>query len=413
MSSSVPTQIRTIDPFSSYNSDVINKFTRMLTFNNNLLEKVQSCDVSIDSTSSNYVIVSPGVVYKDDVWIEITAEHIVDFTNSLQYVNFDTGFDEIGYYYVVLKYTYQRQRPAPISEILIIKPSQINLYSVNGEYVFLKAVHVSWIGSEFIIDSVHDYDLDTPANKREYLKKYIGGESILPVFDITRDLSRIIYVIDEDKFYLGDLNGWQSVTSSSSIFNINTAGFSVGDLVYINTSGTLSAAISSAAISSADGIVIEKDEILIAGNVGIALVQSGITVSVGDLLYLSNTQAKSITNIKPSPIFQFIGRCTKVNSPTSVSILFVRGKPEFGNISSISSILSSSNWIIDGITSTYYQDITVTGISNMNAIINIWDINTNMKIEVQNLEFISNSIVRVWMPINTKNLRFVAVGPAV
>jgi hypothetical protein len=29
--SSVPTQIRTVDPFASYNSDVVNRLTRMVT----------------------------------------------------------------------------------------------------------------------------------------------------------------------------------------------------------------------------------------------------------------------------------------------------------------------------------------------------------------------------------------------
>jgi len=295
MSSSVPIQIRTIDPFSSYNSDVVNKLTRILTFNNDVLERTQSCDVLMDSTSSDFVTVSPGVIYKDDVWIEITSQHIVDFTNSIHYVNFDTGFDEVGYYYIVLKYIYQRQRPAPTSKILILKPSQISMYSPNTDFVFLKAVHVSWTGSEFIIDSVHDYDPNNPANKREYLRKYAGGVPTLPVFNMLRDLSRSIYVKDEDKFYLGYSTGWRTV----------------------------------------------------------------------------------------------------------------------GSTSSITATLSSSNWIFDTTALSYYQDVTITGIANMSAVINIWDINTNMRIEVQNLEFISNTVVRIWMPVNTKNLRFVAVGSAI
>ena len=412
MSSSVPIQIRTIDPFSSYNSDVVNKFTRMLTFNNNVIEKVQSCDVSlIDSTSmdsTSMVVVSPGVIYKDDVWIEITTQHIVDFTDSLHYVDFNTGFDEAGYYYVVLNYTYQRQRPAPTSEVLILKPSQINLYSPNGEYVFLKAVHVTWTGSDFIIDSVHDYDPTTPTNKREYLRKYIGGVPTLPVFDTTRDLSRSIYVKDEDRFYLGYSDGWRSITSSS-IFNIDTSGFSIGDIVYINASGDLSLAISTAAISTADGIVIGTDKVLITGSVEIATVQTGIIVAVGDLLYLSETQAGSLTNVEPSSMSQFVGRCTGINSSTSVSILFVRGKPTSASTKFISSTLPASNWTYNGAASAYYQDINIPYIIDKNAIINIWDINTDMKIEVYDLEFISSTIVRVWMPVNTKNLKFVAI----
>jgi len=210
MSSSVPIQIRTIDPFSSYNSDVINKLTRMLTFNNNVLEKIGSCDVSIDSTSSSIVIVSPGVIYKDDVLIEITSQHRVDFEDSLQYAGINKLFNKTGYYYIVLKYTYQRQRPAPTSEILIIHCDDISIYSPE-EFVFLKAVYVIASGTTYV-DSVYDYDSINPANKREYLRKYIGGEPTLPVFDVSRDLSRSIYVKDEDKFYLGYSTGWKVIS---------------------------------------------------------------------------------------------------------------------------------------------------------------------------------------------------------
>jgi hypothetical protein len=293
MSSPVPTQVRTIDPFSSYNSNVVNKLTRIVTFNNDAIERINSCEVLLDSTASDYVIVSPGVIYKDDVLIEITNQHIVDFTDSLHYVNFDTGFDEAGYYYVVLKYIYQRQRPAPFSEILILKPSQTSSYTYNSDFIFLKAVHVSWTGTEFIIDSVHDYDPNNLNNKREYLKKYIGIEPTLPIFDISRDLSRCIYVKDENKFYLGYIDGWKLFGSQATTNN---------------------------------------------------------------------------------------------------------------------TILSNTNWIFDSTSSLYYQDVNLSNMEIMSTVINIWDLDTNMKIEVQNIEYISNTTVRVWMPINTKNLKFVAIG---
>ena len=91
MASSIPSQARAVDPFASYNSDTVNKLTRMLTYGENGIATPLSCDITLDSTSSSQVVLNPGFVYQDDVWINIDAQHEVDFTDSDQYYNFDTG----------------------------------------------------------------------------------------------------------------------------------------------------------------------------------------------------------------------------------------------------------------------------------------------------------------------------------
>ena len=412
MSSFVPIQIRTVDPYASYNSDIVNKFTRMLTSGNDALEKIQSCDVT-DSTSTDKVTLSPGVIYKDDLWIEITEQHIVDFTDSLQYHDYGNGFDEVGYYYIILNYTFQKQRPAPEAEVLIIKPSQRYLYTYNaGAWLFLKAVHVSGPGPH-VVDGVSDYDPDNPTNKREFLNKYVGTEHTLPSFILDRDLTRILYIKDEDAFYVGSAEGWQLL--SASTMSIDTSGFSIGDLVYINSSGNLAAASSNALITTADGVVLSTGKILTAGKIHNVLVESGSPVSVGDLLYLSSTQVKSITNVKPSPLSQFVGRCLAVNSPTSANILFVRGDPSTEHLGDalkyVNVTLSSGSWILSS--GFYYQDVNMSTISNRTAVVTIWDLANNKKIEPKEFEYINVNTLRVWMPINTKNLKLVAVGPVV
>ncbi len=406
MSSSVPIQIRTVDPFASYNSDTVNKLTHMLNSGDDLLENLQSCDVT-DSTSINKVILSPGIVYKDDVLIEITESHIIDFTDSLQYQEFGSGFNENGYYYIVLKYTFQKQRPAPEAEVLIIKPTQINdLYPLypSGEFLFLKAVHVS--GDPHVIDGVFDYDPDNPTNYRDFLKKYVGGEHTLPSFNLARDLTRIIYVKDEDVFYVGSAEGWQLL--SASTISIDTSGFTNGELVYINSSGNLAAASSSALISTADGAVLSTGKMLTAGKINNVTVESGSPVSVGDLVYLSNTQTKAITNVKTSPICQFVGRCLEVNSPTSANILFVRGEPNYPTLTYVTVVLSSGSW--NSSSGFYYQDVDMSTIYDRTATITILDTDGYKKIEPKEIEYIDVDTIRVWMPINTKNLKFVAVG---
>ncbi len=70
----IPTT-RTISPFSSYNSDVVNKLTRMVTDHTNCIFSTHAIEVISDSTSSlDTVIVGLGQGFIDDVLIETTEE---------------------------------------------------------------------------------------------------------------------------------------------------------------------------------------------------------------------------------------------------------------------------------------------------------------------------------------------------
>ena len=108
MASSIPTQARAVDPFASYNSDTVNTLTRTVNYGEDSIAYAKSCDVVLDATSITEVVLQTGFVYKDDVWINVSAQHTVDFTDSDHYYNFDSGFDEAGYYYIVLQYTFEK-----------------------------------------------------------------------------------------------------------------------------------------------------------------------------------------------------------------------------------------------------------------------------------------------------------------
>jgi hypothetical protein len=157
MASNIPSQARAVDPFASYNSNSVNMLTRAVTHGEDGISSALSCDVIADAVSNTKVIVQPGFVFSDDVWIHISAQHTVDFTDSDHYFNFDTGFDEAGYYYIVLEYIYQKSRPAPQAKLLIVKPSQRSAYTEGGQWLFLKAVKVEGVGT-FHAVSLHDYD---------------------------------------------------------------------------------------------------------------------------------------------------------------------------------------------------------------------------------------------------------------
>ena len=229
MASNIPetAQIRTVDPFASYNSDTVDKLTRMMTFDDNLLANVNSLRVTLDSTAANHVVVSTGSAFKDDTLIEITQEISIDFDDKDSYYDWSAGwFDEAGTYYLLLRYRYAKSRPAPVASYQILKPSQRSSFSLTGDWVFLAAVVVSWNGATFQVDSVSDYDSDTgtyPNSKRRYLTKYAGSETILPSHNQNRDQSRIAYDALNDEFWFGYSDRWERLGTASKITDTTTS----------------------------------------------------------------------------------------------------------------------------------------------------------------------------------------------
>ena len=419
---SIPTQVRAVDPFASYNSDTVNKLTRMLTYGNGQsgLSKRTSCEVSLDSTSSTQVIVSPGEVYKDDVWISLTQNHIVDFTDPDQYYNFDTGFDEVGWYYVVLSYQYQKQRPAPQASILILKPSQRSVYTPGSELLFLKAVEVNAVGPGNIVD-VSSHDPENTDNKRLYIPNYAGTEVFLPPFDPSRDKARVVFVESENQYYFGYEDGWGSAGGGGgggSTLEINTLGFQTGDLVYVNNSGSLSLANASLGASTADGVVITVDTlglVQMSGRVEDVRVETGQSVNVGNLLYLSKSDPGTVTTQKSEPFHQFVGRCAAIQDSTTITALFVRGEPNgIVGISDLATyvyeFIDSTSWTLSGL--EYYVDIDTSDIDQETAVIQIWNDADKNVIVPSKIDAIAFNQTRVWMPVNTESIHFLAIGPS-
>ncbi len=403
MASSIPNQDRAVDPFASYNSTTVNTLTRMLTYGEEGIATPLSCDV-IDSTSSNTeVILEEGFVYMDDVWFNISSDHVIDFTDSEHYYNFDTGFDEAGYYYIVLDYTYVKSRPAPQAKALIVKPSQRNLYTEGGSWLFLKAVKVEGAGPFYVV-SVHNFDPENTDNRRVFTKTYAGTEVGLPTHVPATDQGRIVYGIEEDDFFFGLSNRWESAFGSVS-FPANTLGLNIGNLVYVDTTGDISLAIATASSRTADGVVSNVSAtgvVKTSGKADNVEVESAANVNVGDVIYLSKSEAGKVTNQRTP---QFVGKCIEVIDSNTVNILFHRGEP-----TSISVILSAGvSWILDGGSGLYYQEIDISDFGR-NVAFEIFDTATRLIIMPSNIEFVSTSIARIWMPNNTIELNVTIIG---
>jgi hypothetical protein len=398
--SQYPTQTRAVDPFASYNSDVVNRLTRMVTQGEDLLFSPRGMDVAADSTSPNdYVNVTVGSCFKDDTWIQITEEHQVDFTNALHYFG-GAVIKEPGYYYIVLEYEFVKSRPAPQASIKIIPPSLIAT-GYGSNHVFLKAVAATT--GPWAIGTLYDYDPDDTSIYRQNTSTWASVEYTLPTFDRTTDQGRIIYVQDADMYYFGIYNTWERLDDMGTRITMATSSV-LNSLVYFN--GTVWVdAIASSETTFAQAVVTEVGAIpkgRWAGRLTVN-VQAAITISAGDFVYLSSTEAGTATNVKTS---QQVGVALTGGTGT-VSILF------FPAVAAAGSLRFTIPFTI-GSGGNYYHmlDITPLAMSSISDACHIqcWDNSTHEEIEPLLIERQTIDSIRIWMPVNTITLDIIVTG---
>jgi hypothetical protein len=422
--SSKPSQLRTVDPYASYNSNVANKLTRMLTQNDNVLLSKNSLRLELDTTSTlTTVIVKTGTVFKDDVLIEVTADHVVDFEDPTHYINANGGgggaLGETGYYYVCLEYTYVKSRPAPEVNIKILKPSQRSSFVTSTSLLMLGVVKVVVVGISNGIDlsdPLHNYDPENPDNRRRYVTFYAGTETGLPTFDQFRDQSRVAYDSETDKFWLGYRDNWQEFGTGGSVINIDTTGTVVGQLCYVDASGSAVPAIADSLTTGADiaiktvGLAVNNSGKALTSGIALDVpVETPLVVTAGDLLYLSSSQAGKVTNAKSSPFFQVVGRAlTSGDSSNPIDMIFT---PKMTVVDSLVGTIGVLDWVEDGTSGTsYYFDVDISDMDlSVYAIISaFFDDNDDKQIQPSDVQILdSGDTFRVYMPTNAVILNYI------
>lgn len=335
--SNIPTQIRTIDPYSSYNSNIVNQLTRMVSRNTNCISgSSDSLNISVDPLIPLFgLTLSTGICFKDDVIIELPSSFNIDMRDVDFYLSSD-HFDEAGYYYITLKYTYIKSKPAPQAEIVILKPSQHIGGLPSSAYLFLKAVYVDFIGGIFQIVSLHDFDPGLITVRREFVQIYFGVEVTLPTFTPS-DEGRAIYVVEKDELFFGTSSAWESFNAIR--VNADTLSCTVGQLAYFGSDGVCHPAIATDPTTYADGVVISVGaasygggKVRLYGEVANVPIQLGITVNVGDTLYLSDVTAGAVTNLVAGSYPQAVGTCISILGPTC-TMWFAPGSTSSGGAS--------------------------------------------------------------------------------
>lgn len=408
--SQYPNQLRSVDPFASYNSDTVNKLTRMKTYGENAIEKYADVRGSIVYPGATQISMSPGVIYKDDVRIELTDATILDFENADYYFNFTSGFNEEGYYYILLEYEYQKSRPAPRSKFVILKPSQRTVFAYETNWVFLNAVQVTG-PSPWQIINVLDYDPTIPANKRNYVKSFTGSVTQLPAFQ-EGDQTRIVYDAQYDKFWFGYKDRWSESGGGggTELTGINTSGASIGDICRIDSTGYAVATVATELNNQADlvvtGLGIEDGRGTISGIVEGVPVESGNLINVGDIIYLSATEAGKVTNIRTSPVFQILGRATSEGSNTTpISMIF---SPKVMLTGSFEGTIDT--WTASGGSPAYYYNIDITNLDTTGAVLcNFFNESSQELVDPPKVAYLGNTL-RVYNNNNTDVINYIVSG---
>jgi len=219
MATNIPDQERTVDPFASYGSDIVNQLTRMVTRvtdQSGWLNGPNDLDVT-DGTVATQAIVTTGIIFKDDMQIFITSDFTVDFMDSNHYFNPNGTLNETGYYYITFEYEFIKSRPAPQGRIKILRPSERGTYP-NSNLTFLKAAKVEDVGGFNVIVSLWDYDPEDTDVQRISIQQYASTEIFLPTFVRLQHQGRILYVKSTDQYYYGGETGW---TFAGNVISVN------------------------------------------------------------------------------------------------------------------------------------------------------------------------------------------------
>ena len=199
MGNPVPSQIRSVDPYASYDSNVVNHLTRMVSDGKNILLSPSPIDVSIISNTIVRALAGKAIV--QDVLIEIQNID-VDLADIDFYINSTGGiWNEDGYYLIVLQYAYQKTSPPPEASIKIILPTQKNNPAINNPNtcLFLKCLDVS--GN--VVNDVLDYDPDNPAVSRDSVISGVSSGNFVATDANTTGLGASLYNVgsgDTDRF---------------------------------------------------------------------------------------------------------------------------------------------------------------------------------------------------------------------
>ena len=139
----IPIQLRSVDPHSSYDSDNVNRLTRLITNGKDFIsDRLQLYPTVNNSTN---IKITAGTCVKDDVVIYIENDQLINVTNVNNYTEkhvLSAPFPKVVY--IVLQYQYSKQ-PVPNQAELLILNNPLNFDT--DLHVFLGTVTFNTVAS--------------------------------------------------------------------------------------------------------------------------------------------------------------------------------------------------------------------------------------------------------------------------
>jgi hypothetical protein len=168
-------QKRTIDPKSKLDSDILNHLT---VIGGGDRYKVSGLDMDIlyDTDNKVYFHLTPGIVVKDYVVLEFTAD---------MYILAGTWPFNDGVYYLAVEYQYVKQYPPVVARIVFIPETQLNGLEHYALFKITKTGNVFPTDLAYEQLAFSDEELAQPVFVERLAKKYVmtalGGETTLDI----------------------------------------------------------------------------------------------------------------------------------------------------------------------------------------------------------------------------------------
>ena len=163
-------QLRSVDPYASYYSNIVNRHTRTIT--NGLDTIVFGLDaILVDAFS---ILVKKGIAIKDDVVLQFTTDVTVDLNEPSFYIDGQVA-NSSGIYYLIINYKYEKVKPAPYARIQICRQGQWD----PTTHLFLAALQIDYFDppGQYGITAILDHDPINTDRRRQYpalLDEYKG-----------------------------------------------------------------------------------------------------------------------------------------------------------------------------------------------------------------------------------------------
>jgi hypothetical protein len=117
----IPTQVRAVDPFSSYESDNVSRLTRIVTSGEDKIAQDGQLEPSITAAGVSTVNITQGIAVKDDILIHITEDFDIDLTDPFNYSDQSLlNYPTVDETYIVLQYQYVKTPQVPEAQVLVL-----------------------------------------------------------------------------------------------------------------------------------------------------------------------------------------------------------------------------------------------------------------------------------------------------